>query len=689
MSGAGTNIGIDYQQRISSLVLLYMYKEYDLDTLFNVGSKLLAETVCFESNEKIDDLVILCENSSKNYLQIKKKLHFSDKTESEFYSIIKQFVAQHIKSSHYVEHYFLVTSTETSKKVRKELNKILENCRLNNTLTNEELNQSELKTLDEYKNLIRNIYMELQNEDISDTEILSLSKKIYVSEIDVYHNSTYEKTAFLLLSSLNFIEPELVWSLLVKNSLTYASQRMTIDKKRIKDILNKFTLEQSDPVTNQNELQLAINNYVIENDFACGKDVIITESFKPELEADYFLIELFRFDDDCGSRLKYNNESVIFKDGQEYRLIFRSSSVNGALRFIEQNKKMFENKSLCHITSEAMDTVEESACVILHKKKLKTIIESNKIIRNCLHCERTIDDTDSVIVEIDNLFQAENVGIVHMSCLRPIDRVIGTIKIPSKTSKIPNIDIHRWIDLLIKGQGQLNQLRDSNIKRPILIIAWDPTPPYDFDYKYCIKCILEDGSTVFVYRRGKIQRFSISEAQEKIDFFNDEMEKANSQKDPWCYTDKDLTFARYSQLLQHKNENEKILKIKSASISKYSSLDAKVFNRDIFYYAPLCLLMSEDSEEIVNLNNILPLISDPFSYEDIISSWASLEIALPTIKLKIIKSDEEFDSLIKTFIQDGLTPVIDPIFDMKGELVKGFVIADINQLDHLQANQPL
>ena len=679
MSGTGTNIGIDYQQRISSLILLYMYAEYDLDTIFQIGSSLNAQEIFYESNEEIDDLVIKCEKSTKCYLQIKKRINLSEDKESDFYGTLKQFVSQFLHLTSSDEYYFLVTSTESSKKIRKDLKKVLEGCRLNNSFNLNTLNQSEKSTFEKFKGIVTGIYKLLKDEEISDEKFISLSKKIFIVEADIYNNSTYEKSALLLLA-LKFNNPELIWSLLVKNSLSYASNKQSITKEKIQEILNNFVINSSSIDSETKEIEAALNIVVIENELAAGKDVIITDSFLPEFNADIFLIELFRFDDDCTKRLKYNNEKVLFKDGREYKVLFRSATVIGAMRFLEQNKEVFKDKEVCHITTKALENVEKNQCVDIHRKNLEVLFNNNKYKRNCLHCQNTITDIDSVVIEVDNLYQESNVGLVHLKCLLPIDRVIGSIKIPNKSIELPNINIHLWIKLLLKGQGQLNQLKESKINRPILFIGWNPEKINKFNYSYCIKCILEDDSTVFVYRRGKIERFNYEDVKEKLNYFNEKIEKANLERDPWCFTSKDLTFGRYSLLLQNKNEDDNILKIKDVSISKYSELDAKVFNRDIYYYAPLCLLTNKEGSEIINLKDIIPLISDPFSYSSIVQNWKDSGIVLPEIQLKIIENDDEFDNLIASFIKNNFTPVIDPMFDMKGELSKGYIIFDINSL---------
>ncbi|KHA76969.1 hypothetical protein NC77_18665 [Janthinobacterium lividum] len=46
-------------------------------------------------------------------------------------------------------------------------------------------------------------------------------------------------------------------------------------------------------------------------------------------------------------------------------------------------------------------------------------------------------------------------------------------------------------------------------------------------------------------------------------------------------------------------------------------------------------------------------------------------IAVPEYSVVILEKDEDFDALMLRFLQTGLQLFIDPLFDLRGDLIKG------------------
>jgi hypothetical protein len=108
--GAATNSGIDFQQRIAALVLAHILADVKDYTTLQLGEGLDVREVRFETNDNIDDLVLVT-TSGRTLIQAKRSLSLSDNNESEYSSVLKQFVAQYVDDNASTDTYVLATSS--------------------------------------------------------------------------------------------------------------------------------------------------------------------------------------------------------------------------------------------------------------------------------------------------------------------------------------------------------------------------------------------------------------------------------------------------------------------------------------------------------------------------------------------------------------------------------------------------
>ena len=356
----------------------------------------------------------------------------------------------------------------------------------------------------------------------------------------------------------------------------------------------------------------------------------------------------------------------------------------GLARFLEESQDRFADKEVAILPAKDIDEIESEKCSQLHKAHLDKLIKDNKNPLSCLHCGKGINLNESLVIEVEDRDSQSAVGLVHKSCIRPIDRILGVPKGNEEETAehLKNFDFKLWVSLLMKGQGMLNALKSSpQVIQSRPIIAWNSKEEYDTDYSLCLKFILEDGSSSYSYQRNRIERLNKFQAEERLELFNSVQKKQKENNDPWCVLSLSKATAPYSELLKIKEPNEVILEIKSAEIVKYSKLIAKTFDRDLYYYAPLCIARDIETETFINLSNVVPIISDPLTFDNMLNNWKAIGFKIDSpVELKIIKSDKDFDNYMRMIFSDNMVPILDPIFDKNFNLVTGYPIEDINSM---------
>lgn len=690
--GQATNSGIDYQQRIAAWCLINQFSEFDISAFFDqLDEKLLIEIIQFESSETIDDLNLICRNQKIIFMQIKRSISLSIRESSDFYKTVKQFVEEFIKNE-YTENYFgLITTNDASSKITNDLKKIAVSIKINeNSFEQNPLNDSEKDTLNKFELLFKHIYKKIKRIEPDKYKFIAFVKRIFIAVVNVESGSSVEIASQMLLKSLGFSKPELIWAILIKNSLFYATERLSIDADRLKGIFNKYLKDEKDGFLKVDENEIIKTNMIAQGVYSAGKEVLLINSFIEGM--DYMIVELYRFTDDCQIKNIFykNNKMIVGED--DWTVIQRFATMVGLDRFLEENQNFYREKKVALVPAVDIDNVEDTECAKLHKAYLDDLIKLNENILLCLHCGKQVSDDNALLVEIEDKETTPAVGNVHKQCLRPLDRILGVTKIPGKkeSKNIEGFDFKLWVSLLLKGQGMLNSLKSSpqliNGRQPL--IAWNSNEEYDPEYSYCVKFVLEDGSASYSYLRSRIERLNKFQAQAQVKIFEDMQQEEAYENDPWCVLSVSKQAGPYSTLLRIRKSGETILEIKSAEIAKYSKLIAKAFDKNISHYAPLCIIRDRDDERTVGLSNVIPLISDPLQFDDFLDNWKKVGFELDNVELKIIKSDKDFDNQMRLIFNNRMVPIIDPLFDKNYQLVSGYPIDEFNRMtDRMKKKQ--
>jgi len=680
--GKATSAGIDYQQRIAAWFQIHMYAEFDISIFFDqLNEKLIIKSVEFESDNPIDDINLICENNSSIFIQVKRSISLSTQENSDFYKTIYQFVKEFVKDELTTNLLGLVTTSDASNKITNDLKKLVVGARLNmGSIETLPLNNSEKDTLQKVKIVFTTIYTKEKGLPPPDFLINEFLKRIFIGVIDIQQGQYVEIASYMILNSLGFKKPELIWSVLIKNALYYSSNRLIIDKNQLQNILKRYLPGEKENKY-ENEIELLKTNVIQKGFTPTGKEVLLIESFLDN--ADFLIVELYRFKGNCEFKATFYDDKIEIKDNNTWTIIQRFASMKGCERYMIENKDKYKDKTVSILPAREIETVEESECAKLHREIVNGLLKKNKDVFNCLHCGKIVNDKKTLLVEIQDLNSIPAVGTVHHSCIRPIDRILGITQRPDIQEEeiLSSFDYRLWLRLLLKGQGLMNNLKKS----PELlygrspIITWNSDDEYDADYSYCIKFILEDGSSSYAHDRGKIARVNILEAREQVELFKNTQETQKGLNDPLCVLLSNKVSAPHSELLKMKKADDEIVEIIDIEISKYSRLVAKLYDKDIFYYAPLCLVRDKETEVMIGIGEIVPLISNPLEFKNYFNNWKDLGIDFDEVELKIIKSDRDFDYYMRRIFKDNLVPVIDPVFSKNLEMIRGIPILEFDK----------
>jgi hypothetical protein len=419
------------------------------------------------------------------------------------------------------------------------------------------------------------------------------------------------------------------------------------------------------------------------NKISVGKEILLIESFIDE--QDYLILENFRFDDEGNKKLSFREDKVILKtkDGEDFwKLIRRFATWQGLTRYTEENETYFkENKGAIINAHTDIEKEENKLYCITHADYLQELIEFNKNLMSCLHCGEKISTNDSYLVEIDEIGFKDNVGNVHKECLRTSDRILGKAGYEDlKDSSLVNFDYKLWSDLLEKGQGQIQAIYSKYKQQKIAIISWNPENNINTG-KYCIRTVYENGESSFMKLGKDIHRFKASEIDSEIEHFNSQLKELREKNDLPSIIAETKVFGFYQHLLKNKKPNQTIIKVSNYEKAIYSNqLEESIddFEND---YTPIGLLRSIETEEILTIGNVVPLLTNPIKIDEYLENWKKLIGEFESHTIQIIKSDYELDTYIQSIINENLQPIINPLFNLEQkQLESGLIVKNMKTI---------
>lgn len=695
-AGMATNAGINYQQRVSAsfLTLMILKQEISIFTNYSIFKDKKISALQLEGIDKIDDLIINLENKQKLFFQIKRRVNLSNSKQSDFYKTIDQFIQQYLNNQPN-ESFFLVTTSYSSSKITRDLKKIIDGIRLNNRDVNQDfLNKSEKETLVTYTKAVKLIFKKYTKRDIQDNEFIEFSKKVFILNFDIEDNSTMEKAVFALMANKVRINPSSLWDILISNCLKYASQRMSITYENSQDIYKNY-LATTD-LSKSGNLDV-LDEFLIPNfenmNIASGKEVLLCKpsDFLPEKnndggDIDFYIIELYRFDDECNKKVQFTNTHCILSDNvTSLEIVYRASSNRGLERYIEENEDMFKNKSMLIMPANGIDYIESSICAKAYSESLMHQLKDHKEYLRCIECGKVISENNSIVVEIDQKEFDSNIGLIHKECLRPTIRVLGVMQsdLFKDYSSLKNFDWKLWVDKIMRGQGLfgnkiLNEMKSNGV------ILWNSSVEYNSSFNYCIKEYLEDDTFDYVLRRGKVELLKKQVAEEGVIKFNERLIEQELKGDFMCVTQKEKIFSTYHFLKDKIDIDDKLLKVKGYSVEKVTQQIMDDYSKVDNYYAPLFYILEGKHQEVFSIADRVVLINDPFLFENYLENWKNnLDIEIDSdYEIVIIEDDKYFDNFMHRIYKKNMKAVVNPQFDEEGNFIKGLMIEKLEGVEN-------
>lgn len=679
--GAAVASGADFQSRVAAYILTASICEYPIDFFDDRA----VVSLSFETAEPIDDLNVMLSDAQSAYIQAKASLDYSLADGSQLNSVWRQFVNQYHRLPYADCRYLLVTGAESSRKVIGDLKLALDAYRSGRGISFERDQPKAILTIIRDLRQFLIAMLTQLGDDEPQTHAVTILHRSHVVPLDLGKDALFERNVPLLLWVKGFTAPRLVWGKLISDCLDHARHRRTIHTPDVLNSYQRFLLPAQ--VAQSNELLKVVSE---SGEFSVGKEVVlgIVEQDRSRNFAVGALVmaEMRRFDEDCQQAIRFRNDRCFIAGGRlVLKLLDRSATSAGMIRLIEARSEEIEGRALYHIPMSPEEDLEESLCAEQQKALLKSAWKANSEPLRCLHCGKIVSMGSGNTVEARIAGQLR-VGLVHPSCKRPENRVIGLIKNEFFEQRpfLRNFDLKRWVTEIPGGQAAFGSQRIFTSS----VVVWNgtpSTPPGDWVIEYS----LGSDESEFILRRGKVHRFSKSEAEAFCEKLASQWKQAKEEGDPYCESAKTRAYGRRSVLLRHLKVAEELQEIRVPKVTKFEEQIAERYQDCRNWYAPLIFLRRISDGVIFDIGGYIPMLTNPLDFQVHLKNWEQA-MPIPDYEVMILADDREFDDFARTAQSEGMGLIVDPVVDPSGrpDFLAGTPIKYIDELLALSPDLP-
>ncbi|MER5916322.1 hypothetical protein ABT124_39475 [Streptomyces sp. NPDC001982] len=670
--GAATHSGVDFQQRIAALAMSHMLCELTDFGLLGFGDGVKVDELRFETTDAIDDL-ILVGPATRHFVQAKNTINVSADPASEFGSVLAQFVGQYVSDNRAGDVYVLATSLEASSRIRKELRKLTEAARLNESdSTGIPLTAAEKDILEKTQELIRSHHEALTGRAITQEGLQQILARIRICSLDIREGGSLETAALIMLSSKAVVPARLLWGSLIALAVSLARDRLSINTAGLKDRMGKFVSERpEDREAGASELftrdLLAGLSY--------GREVVLAKS--PFEEHDFLIADFKRFDDAGAKHLKFSNGHLELAQGQRWELVGRWATWAGLEGYLQAHAEEYADKQVVMMPANLTEDPSSAPAALAHGAHCASLAVGMENAFLCRHCGDPISEDGAPLIEVDEEDLPEDIGLVHQTCRTPTDRVLGAIDavLFRENQRLRNFDYKGWLSAIQGGQWLFGGLMESQMK--LAPIAWKSEYDDFAQGGWCVRVSMEDGSANYLTDRGRVTRFSADKATHMAERMNRSIAQAEEAGDPLSYTASGSGFGPYSLVL---GQGDDPIPCTKAEAVRYTRAIGDAYSACERYYAPLAYLVDAETGDPIVVDSVISLLTNPLELSSYIQNWERCGIELPEFTVSAILSDEQFDRFVRLAMTRGIGVVINPKLAPDGTLVSGYWLENFEQL---------
>jgi hypothetical protein len=661
MGGAATNSGIDFQSRVGAFAMVSMFAEVQELTALGLREPGLVERVHFETGDDVDDLMLSVGNS-RSFVQAKRTINLSAETDSEFSSVICQVVGQHVKDPG-PDAYILATTSSASSRITGELKRLCDSARLNRGHATNPSTKTEANVRDiAYSHIDRN-FETLTERKITDDERTVILAKFHVQVLDLEAGAPLERAVLSVLAAREVPSASAAWAELITLALTLAKDRLSIDRQGLVNRLGQMLTVQSDagPGTG---VEAAVRS-ALDGHMPTGLEIIL---FKDEART--VLLTLQRFNENGDKCLRFKAGRVTLPNGEQHDVIRRAASMMGMERMLSAAPDLAGEETLIFQPSDSPGDAAPWAAE--HRAVARQLLADNPDIISCLRCGRPVSADEAPFVEVDEVDEIPEVGLVHHGCLRPLHRVLGGISVEglAHNDMLSDFDYRTWLKGSLGGQGAFNGL-GPRLQGTISPIAWEPGRAHLSAGTWGVVLEHADGNEHFITKRGGVATLSESQAQVHADSMNEGFRDAKMKNDPYCVSATTQVFGPYSTLLKVAGAEGTPVEIVRALPREMSRAALFAQKRVNNYYAPLLALVELSTNALFAVEGTIFVLTDPLRLPDMVANWKAAGIDVPRLGTAILAHDNQVDSLVASRALRGEQVAVDPLFDLDGKPIAG------------------
>jgi hypothetical protein len=678
-SGAGASVasGAGYQARVTAYFASCALVGEPVPA-FPFGTPI---RIACETGEAIDDLQLYFDNGRRILAQAKRSLSFSTAPGSELYSVLAQFVLQHVATDDALDEFCLITSSSASKRVTGDMLAALNAAReCSSEVFERDQPKAVVETLNALIDAVHDLLLEARpNATVKESRAILLKVRLVVIDIDPH--SSLEQALVLILSAAGYSAPSELWGKLIANSLEWARNRQTIELSSLKTTyahLKSLPPETAASIEHQIlKYEFSAETVAVAREIAIGR--ALTDDLVPS--GTVVVLELYRFDDECHSRVEFTNEHLILASNVKVELWGRFATWVGLERYVDENIDLLNCEEIIVLPINSDDDFETSLCATAHRRALQ-VAAARRPMFHCIHCEKPVSSSMSPFVEFgegDGLV----VGLTHRECLRLSDRILGLADSGffRNYPELMNFDVNGWFQAAHSGHGVFKAIRASGEAVPIT--TWGGTPTHEARLgAYVVVSVLEDGTEELCTKRGLVQRFTRQHADEFAGTLRSHTAQAAQSGNPLCYSDQSRAFGNKSTLLKLLGGKEKLLSIVGVEVRTFDAQEAARYPNPGSWYAPLLVLRDATSLDVFALGDAVPALSDPLALGQFLANWRNAGFDLPNYEIELLLTDAEADSFFERFAGSDVGVILDPVLSEDGNanLLRGSRVYPVQQL---------